>query len=424
MAMRQARQPRNDLDYSGIKAPLTKTQQLANLLKKQGGQPINILNDAMQSGGGAIQQKLQPNENFVDFKQVQESVQESAPPSMGSSVLASLKQLASNPATYRNIANIGSLIAAYEGDQGLANTLSTVSSQLDQGITRSENSKAQRDILEQQRLAREQEAIIKKEKSDARKAKMYLDIAQAKKITSGMGEVPIDYEQITLDTYNQYPSVYKKYLRKFKKADGSFNYGLKTSGSEKIEKEMPVNRDSVRTAQANAKRIGQKITEITKDKNFNSLIGKFKFAGLNLNKKETKEIFKQITAEEEGLLAKLQSISSATLIDTLQNMRSKITGATGFGQLNEKEFEALKSALEDLRTAQDPKTLRKALFRIKEKLEINQLQAESDYKQIYGDLPKTFSIPVTKDLNLPAGGIERGAKPVISSGDYIIEEID
>ena len=65
-------------------------------------------------------------------------------------------------------------------------------------------------------------------------------------------------------------------------------------------------------------------------------------------------------------------------------------------KLNEKEFEALKTALEGLRTAQDPDSLRKALLRIKEKLEINRLQAESDYRQLYGDLPKSFSKGVQK----------------------------
>ena len=53
--------------------------------------------------------------------------------------MSGLKDIASRPETYRNLATIGSILASAQGEQNLANTLSTVSNRIDQGIVREEN---------------------------------------------------------------------------------------------------------------------------------------------------------------------------------------------------------------------------------------------------------------------------------------------
>ena len=66
-------------------------------------------------------------------------------------------------------------------------------------------------------------------------------------------------------------------------------------------------------------------------------------------------------------------------------MRSDKTGATGFGQLNEKEFEALKNAIVSLRTDQTPEQFIANINTIKDINNLAKARSRQHFIDLYGD---------------------------------------
>tara|TARA_R110002012_G_scaffold77809_3_gene198044 strand:- start:2493 stop:3620 length:1128 start_codon:yes stop_codon:yes gene_type:complete len=131
------------LNFSSlIEKPLSGVQQVSGFLNKN--IPFGRNNQAQLEMDRVLTRGANVNGDQLDFATQNEELIEAQqmgpqPQSIGNRVLSGLKEVASKPETYRNLATIGSIVAAAQGEQGLANTLSTVSNQLGQGIIREEN---------------------------------------------------------------------------------------------------------------------------------------------------------------------------------------------------------------------------------------------------------------------------------------------
>ena len=134
------------LNFSSlIEKPLSGVQQVSGFLNKN--IPFGRNNQAQLEMDRVLTRGANVNGDQLDFATQNEELIEAQqmgpqPQSIGNRVLSGLKEVASKPETYRNLATIGSIVAAAQGEQGLANTLSTVSNQLGQGIIREENKTA------------------------------------------------------------------------------------------------------------------------------------------------------------------------------------------------------------------------------------------------------------------------------------------
>jgi hypothetical protein len=319
----------------------------------------------MQAGGGAIRKDLQPNENFVDFNQVQKSVKESAPPSMGSNVLASLKQLASNPATYRNIANIGSLIAAYEGDQGLANTLSTVSNQLEQGITRAYNRPIAAAKLKRDLEDRERKIILDAALENERNTQADKNVADTIKAGKKKPWKPGDKYQIEPSNSLIIKELSKGNLgkplirTKLDDKDQAEKYAYNQEKYSIYKKEKREDKYTLVTLFDKADSLAARIKQLKEDEELNNLIGKSKFA--NINKTSLSKAGLGHSEKSVNFLGNLKTIVSKGFIQELKDMRDAKTGGTGFGSLQKHEFDLLITAIGNLQTDQSPKNFIKNL---------------------------------------------------------------
>ena len=154
--------------------------------------------------------------------------------------------------------------------------------------------------------------------------------------------------------------------------------------------------------------LDQKVDSIINHPEFKNIIGKEDIGPFRLSKSGLKKKTGTVTADQTDLIQLVESLTSGTLISTLERMRSEKTGATGFGQLHEKEFAALKNAVVSFEKDQTPAQMKRNLLKIKRLTELNRRRRYRYAKSIYGDRGvKDILLP---DLGLPDGSIEEGER--------------
>ena len=373
-----------------FKTTLGIPQQVANLLVRQG------------SRRAANMQNPPVNGSKIDYGALNADTEAAAPqvqqqPGMGRKVLTSFLDYAKSPEGKQSLIDLVSLaVASGQSDPYVSGAIAT-------GV---QERIKQRPILEQQRLEREQAAKdreLDKKLKDAllrqRKTEADKNAADTK---PELNENPPHTPTLTEDEYNNLPKILRPYKYKAENEGMETQYGISRKGLEKVDeleqgarKELRQSRDDSESMNRNVNRL------LNSEKEFKSVIGTFKTGIFNLPKGEFKEFFKLLTPEEISFRETLDTISSDKFLSVLKNTRSPKTGATGFGQLTEREFDLLKKAFTSLRETQDPKTFESNLIFVRDTLKRSRDRAERDYKSLYRDLPTYQQLPVYNDSSLP-----------------------
>ncbi len=261
--------------------------------------------------------------------------------------------------------------------------------------------------------AKREKAAQDKEMFDLRLNKLLsetdLNRATTQDFLSKQGQIPKDFTVVTQEEYENVPYSYKKYYKRFKKADGTYNYGASIQGLEKIEKRLPADRQSVRDARDASEMVNKNVDFLLNSPSFNRMVGMMKVGAFNIPKGETKTKLKLADQDDIAFMETLKTIAADKFLTTLKNTRSEKTGATGFGQLNATEFKTLERSITSLKETQSPEVFQENLLTIKGILERGARRAERDFVSIHRDLPEYDTIPITNYEDMPTGGIEAEA---------------
>lgn len=218
------------------------------------------------------------------------------------------------------------------------------------------------------------------------------------------GNVWIDEE--TYKRYRKLPG-YRNLVRERKDGEKT-RYEFDAITNKKIADDYLTVRERLFKSTDAANDTSEKVDSIINHPEFEKIIGKVAIGPIRLSKSGLKQKTGTVTAEQTDLIQLVESLTSGTLISTLEKMRSAKTGATGFGQLNEKEFEALRNAVVSFEKDQTPAQMKRNLLKIKRLTELNRRRRYSYAKSIYGDRGvKDILLP---DLGLPDGSIEEGER--------------
>ncbi len=301
---------------------------------------------------------------------------------LGGQALGGLLDLAKNPETWKIAADLGALTNASANPE-LAAQLARISGSIGDRIEASNKTISNKDrALTGKYLADEQ-----------------LALAQAKALTDNPTE---GYNFISKEKYDRLknnPSY--GYSLKTKKVNGETKYEQSTTGATKLADNFVPQRNKVIKGHREAKLINDKV-DLILNSNFEEVLGTFEIGGLiNVSKERARKYTGTLSAENRSILGAIDSLRNQNTIKTLIDMRSDKTGATGFGQLNEKEFEALKNAIVSLRTDQTPEQFIANINTIKDISNLAKARSRQHFIDLYGD-GKYQSI-IFDEKDLPTG---------------------
>ena len=306
---------------------------------------------------------------------------------LGGQALGGLLDIAKKPETWRTAADLMAIASAPYSPQ-LAETYSGISGRIGDRMEARNKTISDKDrALTDKYLADEQ-----------------LALAQAKALTDNPTE---GYNFISKEKYDRLknnPSY--GYSLKTKIVDGETKYEQSKTDGEKLADNFVPQRNKVIKGHREAKLLNDKV-DLVLNSNFEDVLGTYEIAGLiNVSKERLRGATGKLTAENRAVLGAIDSLRNQNTIKTLIDMRSDKTGATGFGQLNEKEFEALKNAIVSLRTDQTPEQFIANINTIKDISNLAKARSRQHFIDLYGD-GKYQSI-ILDEKDLPSGSIEEG----------------
>jgi hypothetical protein len=388
----------NKVDFANIVPDPTPEQIEADYISKLGNfaqSGISKGQETLQGLQDFAQQSVQPAQTNVMEQGDLYGPIDQKPQQQG--FLRPLIDYAKSPEGTQMLADLARLgVAATRKDPIVAGTMA-------QGLSQD---LAQRPI----QAAKREKAAQDKEMFDLKLDKLVsetdLNRATTQDFISKQGQIPEDYTVVTKEDYENVPYSYKKYYKKFKKSDGTYNYGASIQGLEKIEKRLPSDRQSVRVARDASEMVSKNVDSLLNSPSFNRMVGMMKVGAFNIPKGETKTKLKLADQDDIAFMETLKTIAADKFLTTLKNTRSEKTGATGFGQLNATEFKTLERSITSLKETQSPEVFRENLLTIKGILERGARRAERDFVSIHRDLPQYDTIPITNYEDMPTGGIE------------------
>lgn len=301
---------------------------------------------------------------------------------LGGQALGGLLDIAKKPETWQIAADLGALTNASANPE-LAAQLSKISGSIGDRIKASNKTISNKDLA----------------LTDKYIAETGLHTAQAKALTDNPTE---GYNFITKEKYDRLknnPSY--GYSLKTKKVNGETKYEQSTTGATKLGDNFVPQRKKVIKGHREAKLINDKV-DLILNSNFEDVLGTYEIAGLiNVSKERLKGATGKLTAENRAVLGAIDSLRNQNTINTLIEMRSDKTGATGFGQLNEKEFEALKNAIVSLRTDQTPEQFIANINTIKDINNLAKARSRQHFIDLYGD--GKYQNIILDEKDIPSG---------------------
>ena len=370
------------LNFSSlIETPLSKAQQVAGFLNKN--IPFGRNNRTQLEMDRVLTRGANVNGDQLDFATQNEELIEAQqmgpqPQSMGDRVLSGLKDIASRPETYRNLATIGSILASAQGEQNLANTLSTVSNRIDQGIVREENkailaadSKRKEEEKEKNQLVKLLESENKEQNKQIQDYKKFIRDQKSKGVSlvkegDRLSKIPDQFKQefTNPETGKKQVFIDRKGLSKRK---------------EETDRTIAYRKNIINKNNRLLKNVLGKL--ITTDKEGNTV---FTEVGSEMTTNPVKKGFDRVFSKDfrdmEGLLKTLKANLG---FDQLQAMRDASPTGGALGQVSERELDFLQSAAGALDIGMSKENLINSLAEIKKSLERLNKEQNINYDSVF-----------------------------------------